>query len=36
MLLLLGEIKVTLKIQIYKPKLKQGDSDCKKIVLDYN
>lgn len=33
---LLGEIKGTPTIRFYKPKAKQGNSDRKKIVLDYN
>lgn len=33
---LLGEIKGTPTIRLYKPKKKQGNSDRKKVVVDYN
>lgn len=33
---LLGEIKGTPTIRLYKPKRNQGDSNKKKIVMDYN
>ena len=33
---LLGEIKGTPTIRLYVPKKKQGDSNAKKVVLDYN
>lgn len=32
----LGEIKGTPTIRLFKPKLQQGDSNKKKVVLDYN
>ena len=33
---LLGEIKGTPTIRLYKPKKKQGDSNKQKVVVDYN
>lgn len=33
---LLGEVKGTPTIRLYKPKAKQGNSNSKKVVLDYN
>lgn len=33
---LLGEVKGTPTIRLYKPKAKQGNSNRKKVVLDYN
>jgi len=33
---LLGEVKGTPTIRLYKPKTKQGNSNRKKVVLDYN
>jgi len=33
---LLGEVKGTPTIRLYKPKAKQGNSNAKKVVLDYN
>jgi len=33
---LLGEIKGTPTIRLYKPKKKQGNSDRQKVVVDYN
>lgn len=33
---LLGEVKGTPTIRLYKPKAKQGNSNTKKVVLDYN
>lgn len=33
---MLGDIKGTPTIRLYKPKRKQGNSDAKKVVVDYN
>jgi len=33
---ILGEVKGTPTIRLYKPKAKQGNTDKKKVVLDYN
>lgn len=33
---MLGEVKGTPTIRLYKPKAKQGNSNRKKVVLDYN
>jgi len=33
---LLGEVKGTPTIRLYKPKAKQGNSNRKKVVMDYN